>query len=262
MKISLINKNAIIGGSSQGIGEAIAHKFAESGANLLLLARNEDNLKKVISGLPRSEGQFFDYAVVDFSNLENLQKVIQQKKSQYGKFHIVVNNTGGPKPAPAHKSETSDYTAALQMHLLAYHTILQEVVDDMKSEKFGRIINITSVGAKQPVDNLGVSNAVRGAVSAWSKTLSRELGPHGITVNNILPGYINTERLQSLFSNISERTGKKISEVVQDKIQEIPAGRLGNAEEIASAACFLASDFASYVNGINFPVDGGLLKSL
>lgn len=262
MELNLNGKNAIIGGSSQGIGAAIAQKFASAGANLLLLARSEDKLKGIISSLPNNGKQLFDYSAVDFQNTEALRNYINQKIDIFGKFHIVVNNTGGPSPGQANKSSDNDFEKALRMHLIAYNTILQLVLDGMKSECFGRIINITSIGAKQPVDNLGVSNTIRGAVSAWAKTLSRELASLGITVNNILPGFIDTDRLRSLFINIAENSGITSDEVYMSKINEIPAGRLGNAEEIANAALFLASDKAAYINGINLPVDGGLLRTL
>ena len=262
MKIDLKGKNALIGGSSQGIGAAIALRFAEAGANLLLLARSEDNLKKVISTLPNDGSQVFDYAVVDFNNLNSLSQIVSEKLIKFITFNIIVNNTGGPLPAPAHNGTIEDFSKGLTMHLFAYQTILKIVLGGMKESRYGRIINITSVGAKQPVDNLGVSNTVRGAVSAWSKTLSRELAPFGITVNNILPGYINTDRLSSLFQNISLTKQVSVDEVIKNKLEEIPAGRLGEAEEIANASAFLASDLASYISGINLPVDGGLLRTL
>lgn len=262
MDINLKGKNVIIGGASQGIGRAIAERFAEEGANLLLLARSEEKLKEVIFELPNDGSQIYDFGVVDFNNLELLKKVIIDKLNKFNSFHIIINNTGGPAPAPAHQTDFEDYLKGFNMHLFAYQTILKLVLDGMKQSGFGRIINITSIGAKQPVDNLGVSNSVRGAVSSWSKTLSRELAPFGITVNNILPGYINTERLKSLFKNISETKAIPIGEVIQRKLEEIPAGRLGEAEEIAKAALFLASESASYINGINLPVDGGLLRTL
>lgn len=262
MNLSLKNKNAIIGGSSQGLGAAIAKSFAAAGANLLLLARNEDNLNNIINDLPNDGTQLFDYAVIDFADNSSLESILEDKLNVFGKFDIVVNNTGGPLPGSAHKSKIEDFAKGLQLHLFAYQTILSKVLDGMKANGFGRIINITSIGAKQPVDNLGVSNTVRGAISSWGKTLSRELAPYGITVNNILPGYIDTERLNLLFENIATNTHTPVESVRLNKVGDIPAGRLGKAEEIANAALFLASDFADYINGINLPVDGGLLKTL
>jgi 3-oxoacyl-[acyl-carrier protein] reductase len=262
MLLNLNNKNALIGGSSQGIGRAIAEKYANAGANLLLLARSEEKLQNLISTLPNNGSQIYDYAVVDYENTIDLQKIVQAKLKKFVSFDIIINNTGGPAPGAAHTANIDAFLKGLKIHLIAYQSILQICLDKMKEKNFGRIINITSVGAKQPVDNLGVSNAVRGAVSSWAKILSKELAPFGITVNNILPGFIDTERLQSLFENISKSQNISFDDVRANKIKEIPAGRLGSAEEIANAALFLASEQAAYINGINLPVDGGLLRTL
>ncbi len=177
-------------------------------------------------------------------------------------MHILVNNTGGPKSGEAYKAGTDEYLKAFNMHLICNQIMVQAVVDGMKKEKYGRIINIISTSVKQPIKGLGVSNTIRWAVAAWAKTISRELAPFGITVNNLLPGATKTQRIYSLFEARSKETGKSPAEIENQWLEEIPAGRFGEPEELAYAAAFLASPLAAYINGINLPVDGGRLQSL
>jgi 3-oxoacyl-[acyl-carrier protein] reductase len=262
MEISLKNKTAIVCGSTQGIGLAIATEFAESGAQVVLVARNEDKLKEATQGLSTREGQQHSYVVADFSNPRNLGELVSAKVAELGAVHILVNNTGGPPAGPAHLAPVNQYLDAFTNHLIANQTLAMSVVDFMKNQNFGRIINIISTSVKQPLDNLGVSNTVRGAVGNWAKTLATELAPYGITVNNILPGATATERLKSIIDNKSSKTGKTQSEVSDAMLGAIPAGRFCEPEEHAYAATFLASDKAAYINGTNIVVDGGRTKCL
>ncbi|MGH2574453.1 MAG: SDR family oxidoreductase [Ignavibacteria bacterium] len=260
MEISLKNRNAIVCGSTQGIGKAIAVEFAKLGANVTLIARNEEALKKVKSELNK-EGNH-NYIAADFSYPEILKEKITEYMSKNHTVHILVNNTGGPESGNIIDAGIDEFTNAFKSHLICNHILVQAVVEGMKREKYGRIINIVSTSVKQPIKGLGVSNTIRAAVANWSKTLSVELAPYGITVNNILPGATKTERLNSLFESRAKDTGKTTGEIKREWLSEIPAGRFAEPAELAFAAVFLASPSAAYINGVNLPVDGGRLGSL
>jgi 3-oxoacyl-[acyl-carrier protein] reductase len=262
MDLRLDNKTAIVCGSSQGIGKAVAIQLAEMGCNIILLARNKVKLEQTLSELPKTNNQKHKYFSVDFSEPANVILQITEYIESVKPIEILVNNAGGPIPGKAHEANIDSYIMAFRQHLIMSQLLVQEISPMMIKSGFGRIINIISVGAKQPIENLGVSNTIRGAMVSWSKTISRELGSYGITVNNILPGQTMTERLNSLIENISLNSGKSKDEVIKGMISEIPAGRFGKPEEIAYAVGFLASRQASFINGINLPVDGGFLKSL
>lgn len=257
MNIDLTNRRAIVCGSTQGIGKAVALQFASSGASVILIARNEDSLRKVLRELPATKKQNHNFIVADFSDPELLKKKMHNFISENPPVHILVNNTGGPKAGEAISADTSEFIQAFSNHLICNQIITQSAVDGMKKEKYGRIINIISTSVKQPLKGLGVSNTIRGAVASWSKTLAGELAQFGITVNNVLPGATKTERLFSLFENRAMASGKDIEEIKKEWMKESPAARFAEPEEIAYAVTFLASEFASYINGINVPVDGG-----
>lgn len=257
MNIDLTNKTAIVCGSTQGIGRAIAIQFAASGANVILIARNEESLRKVLRELPATKKQNHNFIVAEFSEPESLKKKIFNFVSENPPVQILVNNTGGPKAGDAISADTSEFIQTFSNHLICNQILVQSVVEGMKKEKYGRIINIISTSVKQPLKGLGVSNTIRGAVASWSKTLAGELASFGITVNNVLPGATKTERLFSLFENKSKASGKNIEEVKSEWMKEIPAGRFAEPEELAYAVTFLASEYAAYINGINLPVDGG-----
>lgn len=260
MEINLIGKNALVCGASQGIGLAIARKLAEAGASLVIIARNEDNLKKTIASFQKNKKQNHSYLIADFNEplkvIEKLNKILSDGQI----FHILINNSGGPAPGLLYKDNYEKLYSAFTSHIIMSHLMMQYLLDGMISAKWGRIINIISVGAKQPIENLGTSNTIRGAMMSWSKTLARELAPFGITVNNILPGLTETSRLTSLYQSIAKSSGKTYEEILQEKISEIPLGRLASPEELANLALFLASDLANYINGVSIPVDGGLLR--
>jgi len=258
MNLGLQNKNALVCGSTQGIGKATAIALAEEGANVTLLARNEEKLKAVLAELS-NENQCHGYLVADFSKPKELKKIIEASELQ---FHILINNTGGPAGGPVFKAELDEFEKAFTMHLKCNHVLVQALVPFMKEEGYGRIINVISTSVKQPLDGLGVSNTIRGAVANWSKTLANELGQFGITVNNVLPGATETERLNEILKNKSVKTGKSIDEVAEGMKNASPAKRFAKPEETAAAITFLASEQASFINGINLPVDGGRTKSL
>jgi 3-oxoacyl-[acyl-carrier protein] reductase len=262
MVIDLSGKNAVVCGSTQGIGRAIALQFAASGANVVLVARNEEALRKVLRQMPAVKKQNHNFIVADFSEPEALRIKIKNFISENPPVHILVNNSGGPKSGEIYKAGIDEFENAFKNHLICNQILVQAVCDGMKKEKYGRIINIISTSVKQPIKGLGVSNTIRAAVAGWAKTLSGELAPFGITVNNILPGATKTGRLESLIKTKAEEKGISIEESSKEWLSDIPAGRFAEPEELAYAAAFLASEQAAYINGINLPVDGGRLLTL
>lgn len=261
MNLDLNGKHAVVCGSTQGIGKAAAIELASLGAAVTLMARNEKKLQSVLSELPAAYGQHHEYLVADFSDPRTVEAAIQ-KHIAHQNIHILVNNTGGPPGGQAIDAGVNEFIQAFSAHLICNQVLVQAVVPAMKKVKYGRIINIISTSVKIPLKGLGVSNTIRGAVASWAKTLSVELGPYGITVNNVLPGATMTGRLESLISSKAEKSGKEYAEVLQEMINEIPAARIGDAHEVAAAIAFLATPAAAYINGINVPVDGGRTGTL
>lgn len=261
MKINLNNKTALVCGSTGGIGKAIAVQFAESGANVILLARNQNKLDDVLASLEINEGQWHRAYVADFQNNEDVRSVVAEILSNHN-IDILVNNTGGPPAGTAIDASADEYVSAFNLHLVNNQILTNAAVEGMKNSGFGRIINIISTSVKIPLKGLGVSNTVRGAVGNWSKTIATELAPFGITVNNILPGATETERLTSIISNKAGKLSKPESEVQSGMLSQIPAGRFARPEEPAFAAAFLASDKAAYITGTNVVVDGGRTGNL
>ena len=260
MNLTLTNKNALVCGASAGIGRASAHALATLGARVTVAARNEDKLKAVVAELPNQELNH-EYLVADFSDPSQLKAAIMEAASKQA-FHILINNTGGPKGGPIYSADISEFTNAFKQHLVCNQLLVQAVAPGMKANNYGRIINIISTSVKQPIDGLGVSNTIRGAVASWSKTMANELGQFGITVNNVLPGFTATDRLADIVANAAKKLDKTQEEAAQFMRQLVPAKRFAQPEEIANAVAFLASPAASYINGINLPVDGGRTKSL
>lgn len=263
MDLNLSGKRALVCGSTQGIGKAAAIELALLGASVTLLARNEEALKTVCAELPNTTGQAHDYICADFSNPTSLKSAVEHRFGNNREtVHILVNNTGGPQGGPIVTAGVDEFTATFSAHLICNHLLVQALVEGMKKAGYGRIINIISTSVKQPLKGLGVSNTIRGAVANWAKTMSLELGAFGITVNNVLPGATNTQRLVNLNKAKSEKTGRSVDELKKEMVAEIPAGRYAEPFEIANAVAFLASPAAAYINGINVPVDGGRTASL
>lgn len=262
MNTNLTEKNAIVCGSTQGIGKAVAVELALLGANVILMARNEKSLNVVLGELDRSKGQNHQYLCADFSKPEVVKTKISTFIKNNPPVHILINNTGGPPAGAIAEAETDTFEKTFSQHLICNHILTQAVLPGMKKDIYGRIVNIISTSVKQPLRNLGVSNSVRAAVANWAKTLSMEVAPFGITVNNVLPGATLTGRLDSIIGNRSKQTGRSIEDIRNELIAEIPAGRFGDPMEIAYAVGFLASPAAAYINGINVPVDGGRTGSL
>jgi 3-oxoacyl-[acyl-carrier protein] reductase len=268
MELTLKGKRALVCGSTQGIGKAIALMFAEAGASVMLVARDETALKKVCDELTKSPEQSHHTLAVDFSHPEKLKEKLEEKFSSDSfsvmtyPIHILVNNTGGPAGGAITEATSEEFLAAFSKHLLCNQILVQAVLAGMKTEKYGRIVNIISTSVKQPIPNLGVSNATRAAVASWAKTLAGEVAAFGITINNILPGATETARLAMILKNKSEKSGKTISQIEAEERLAIPAHRFGTPNEIAYAALFLASPLAAYITGINLPVDGGRTLAL
>ena len=259
MNLDLKNKNAIVCGCTQGIGKATAIELANIGANITLIARNESKLKDVMKLLDTTQGQKHSFLVVDFSESNSLKEKIDPLARNY---HILINNTGGPAGGPITDANTESFEDAFRMHLVNNQLLVQKVIKGMKAANFGRIINIISTSVKAPIPGLGVSNTIRAAVASWAKTLSIEVGAYGITVNNVLPGFTNTNRLKTLITSKAEVQGKTEEQIADVMKSSVPANRFGEAYEVANAVAFLCSPAASYINGINLPVDGGRTASL
>ena len=256
MDISLINKTAVICGSSQGIGLAIAKELAFLGAHCILLARNAETLAEVIQDLPNNFNQRHHFYVADFNKPEELKKIIESFVN-LNPVHILINNSGGPASGPITDATEEEFINTFNRHLICNHILTQAVIPSMKAEGYGRIINIISTSVKVPLPNLGVSNTIRGAVASWSKSMANELGQFNITVNSILPGATKTQRLENIISKNAEKKNLDVDVLENEMMNEIPMKRFGEAAEIAAVAAFLASPAASYVNGVSIPVDGG-----
>ena len=261
MNLSLKEKNAVVCGSTQGIGLAIVKELALLGANCTLIARNEEALKKVIGDLDTSLGQHHGFHIADFSKPEEVRTMIEEHVKHHA-VHILVNNTGGPPAGMIMDAKEEDFLRAFNQHLICNHILTTAVVPSMKKEGYGRIINIISTTVRIPLKNLGVSNTIRGAVASWAKTMANELGQFNITVNNLLPGNISTQRLASLIDTNAKAGNTDKDGVEQSMKNEIPMKRFGEPSEIAAVAAFLASPAGSYVSGVSIPVDGGKTGSI
>ncbi|WP_158795985.1 SDR family oxidoreductase [Pedobacter sp. L105] len=256
MNLSLTNKNAVICGSTQGIGLATAIVLAGLGANCILIARNEESLILALQQLPTDKGQLHNYAVADFSKPDTVKGVIEKIIAATA-VQILINNSGGPKPGPIVDASASDFQEAFSQHLICNQILTTAVLPGMKTAKYGRIINVVSTSIRTPLANLGVSNTIRAAVASWAKTLANEVGKDHITVNNVLPGFIRTKRYESLLKATAEKENIPQEAVENNFVNTIPLARIGEAEDIGNMIAFLASPAAAYITGTSIPVDGG-----
>ncbi len=262
MKIDLAGKRALVCGSTQGIGWAAARQLADCGAEVVLLARNEESLQKRLTELPTPNQQSHQYLCADFRKPGQVEQVVLAYLRESAPIHILINNTGGPPGGPAVEATPEAYLEAFRQHLICNQILASALSEGMKQIGYGRIVNIISTSVKQPIAGLGVSNTIRGATASWAKTISRELAPYGITVNNVLPGATRTERLYSIMENRAKNTGASVEQVEAAFLDAIPAGRFAEPEEVAAAAVFLASPLAGYINGVSLAVDGGRTQCL
>lgn len=261
MNLDLGGRHALVCGASEGIGRAAAHELALLGADVTVLSRRASVLAEVLEALPRRDGQRHRRLAVDLGDTESLAAAVGRLVAE-APVHVLVNNTGGPPGGPVHGADPGAFVDAFRKHLVAAQTLVQAVLPGMREAGFGRVVNVISTSVKEPIAGLGVSNTIRGAVASWAKTLASELAPHGITVNNVLPGFTRTGRLASLIATRAKAGGASEVEVAAGMLAGVPAGRFAEAAEIAAAIAFLASPAAAYVNGINLPVDGGRTRSL
>lgn len=261
MNLDLTNRTALVCGASQGLGLACATELALMGANVVVASRSDDKLNSVVKQLDASKGQKHSYLILDLSQPDQVKKTVAAFLRNNA-IHILVNNAGGPPAGPMIDTDPAEMEKAFRTHVISSHTLAQLVVPGMKDAQFGRIINIVSTSVKQPINGLGISNLVRAAVANWAKTLANEIGSFGITVNNVLPGYTNTARLNYLFGKQAADQGIAKEAILDKTIEAIPARRIGEPEEFGAAVAFLCSPAASYINGINLPVDGGRTGTL
>jgi 3-oxoacyl-[acyl-carrier protein] reductase len=261
MDLNLTGKHALVCGASVGIGRAAAQELALLGANVTVLARRADALQDVVVTLPRSGAQQHGWIAADVAHGDALRAQVEALAASKP-VHILVNNTGGPPGGAAQDADVSAFLDAFNKHLVANQIIVQSVLPGMRAAGFGRIVNVISTSVKEPIAGLGVSNTIRGAVASWAKTLAAELGPHGITVNNVLPGYTRTQRLQQILHDRASSSGKDEDAVAAGMLATVPAGRFADASEVAAAIAFLASPAAGYINGVSLAVDGGRMLSI
>ena len=252
--MTLTDKTALVCGASQGIGEATAHALAADGCRVIAFARSREKLAAVVASLPGSGHVVLAGDIGDHASLRREATALLEA---HGPIQILINNTGGPKPGPISEAEDTAFLSGFQNHILAASNLVKCLLPGMKQTGYGRIINVISTSVKVPIPNLGVSNTIRGAMASWAKTLSVEVAPFGITVNNILPGFTATPRLHALIEGAAARTGKSVEETTRLWQGSVPARRFAEPAEVAAAAAFLASPRAGYINGINLPVDGG-----
>ena len=258
---TLEGKRAIVCGSTQGIGRACAEAMAQHGAAVTLVGRHGEALANVRETLATDHGQTHHTIQVDFTDWPAVRDAAHAHVNAHGPHHVLVNNSGGPAAGPAFEADPEQYTAAFAQHLLCNQVLVQAVVPGMHEAQYGRIINIISTSVITPIRGLGVSNTIRGAVANWARTIAAELGPFGITVNNILPGFVATARLGSIIQGRANRAACSTDEIEAQMKKSIPAGRFAGPDEVGAVAAFLASPAAGYINGVNLPVDGGRLAS-
>jgi 3-oxoacyl-[acyl-carrier protein] reductase len=261
MKISLENKRALVGGSTRGLGKAIAMQLAECGATVTLLARNEEKLKAVVKELSTVSGQKHNYVVADYSDFGKFKEIINAFFKS-NTIDILVNNTNGPEAGTALEKGTAEYQDAFDLLFQTVCLTTLQALPYMQKNNFGRIINVSSVSVKEPIPHLVLSNTIRAALISWSKTLSAEVAKNNITVNNILTGYFETERLNSIMKMQAKNANIDLAEMKNITLDQVPMKRLGKPEEYGYLAAFLASDYAAYITGVNIPIDGGRLKSI
>ena len=261
MRLDLPGRHALVCGGSEGIGRAAAIELASLGADVTLLARREDALREAVAALPTHGTQRHGYLIADVARTQALADDVAALAATHP-VHILINNTGGPPGGAAHAAGIEAYLDAFNKHLIANHTLLQAILPGMRAAGWGRIVNVISTSVYEPIANLGVSNTIRGAVASWAKTLSRELGGDGITVNNVLPGYTRTQRLDQILTDRSAASGKSQDDIATAMLASVPAGRFAEAAEIGGVIAFLCTQAAAYVNGQSLAVDGGRMQSI
>lgn len=262
MELGLKGRIVLVTGASQGLGFAAAQALAAEGAHLAIASRSRDNLEEAAALLENTSGRAPYVVRADLTRADNIRGLIAQTARDLGGLHVLVNNTGGPPAGDFADIDDTGWAEAFRLTAMSTIRLLREAIPHMKEGGWGRIVNIQSRSVKEPIDGLITSNTIRPAVIGLAKTLSRELGPHGITVNNVLPGYIRTERLKELAGNLSKKDGRTVDEIFTAWGEENPVGRIGEPEEVGALVAFLASERAAFINGVSILVDGGGVRSL
>lgn len=261
MDLQLKQRRVLVAGSSSGIGRACAELFAREGADLFLVARSGEKLQEAAATLSRTYGVRAGFATADLSTPAGVDTAFAAAEQFLGGVDILVNNAGGPKPGLFATLTDDDWHRAVELNLMNTVRLTRRAIDGMRERRWGRIVNITSISVKQPIEGLMLSNSVRMAVVGFAKTLANEVGPFGITVNTVGPGYTSTDRLTELADATAEREGSSRDAVFSRWAAEVPLRRIGEPHEIAAAIVFLASEAASYISGAFLPADGGRVKA-
>ncbi|SRR6266498_1357706 len=261
MNLGLVGRVALVTAASRGLGRAIAEELAAEGATVAMCARGETALREAADSI-RARGNGVLAIVGDVSRPEDVERIVAETIGRFGRVDILVNNAGGPPSGPFESLTQAQWEEAVRVTLFSAVNLTRQVLPGMKDRKWGRILNVTSITVKQPVEGLMLSNSIRAAVTGFARTLANEVAPFGITVNNILPGYTRTERVEELARQTAEREGISADEALGRSISQIPMRRLGDPREFAAVAAFVASERASYLTGTSIAVDGGWIKGL
>ena len=262
MDFGIRGKVALVAASSKGLGRAVAEELAAEGVNLVMCARGEDALVEAAASIRERTRVEVVHVAADVSEQAGLDRVARAALDRFGKVDILVNNSGGPPSGPFESYTAEMWESATRLLLHSVVSLTRAVLPGMKERRWGRILNVTSIAVKQPIEGLMLSNSLRAAVTGFARTLANEVAPFNVTVNNLMPGYTRTDRMEQLGRAAAERTGTPLDETFARWEKEIPMGRLGEPREFAALAAFLASERASYITGSSIAVDGGWIRSL
>ena len=262
MDLGLRGKIALVAASSKGLGRAVAEELAAEGAHLVMCARGKDTLEQTAESIRQKAAVKVIAVAADVSDPNDAARVVKAAFDEFGRVDILVTNSGGPPSAPFESLTPEIWDAATRLLLKSAVELTRAVLPGMKERRWGRILNVTSIAAKQPIEGLMLSNSLRAAVIGFARTLANEVAPFGITVNNLLPGYTRTDRVQELARAAGGKAGGSSTDILAKWEKEIPMGRLGEPREFAALAAFLASERASYITGSSIAVDGGWIRSL
>jgi 3-oxoacyl-[acyl-carrier protein] reductase len=262
MDLGLRGKVALVAGSSRGLGKAVAEELAREHCALILCSRDADAVGSAAQDIASNVGGDVLPVQANLTDPDDIARLLRTAQDRFGRIDVLVTNTGGPPAGPFDSHSPAVWRDAVAQNLESVLNLVRGVLPQMKKRQWGRIVNITSIAVKQPVDGLILSNSVRAAVTGFARTLANEVAAEGITVNNVMPGYTRTERLVHLAEHNAQNRGIEVEEAYTAWEKEIPMGRLGEPEELAALVAFLASQRASYITGTSIPVDGGWIRAL